>query len=269
MIYPLEFKDYRRVSSLFEGQHLGLHIDAVVAGNSPGIIWVDDTSDPRHAYMWDKGHCHYFVGESDDARFNKSLREFLNDEIFPQMRKKGFQVLKAYYTNAWEGAIETILEGVNAEKRKRIFHRYTRSNVPLSNSPSGFSLCRIDRILLESSSKHVDYVRGEIASCWNSLELFMQNGFGFCLQHCDSIVGWCTGEYMSDRVCGIGIEVLEEFQKRGLATVVAQAFVGHCLSMGITPHWDSWGDNVASLRVAEKVGFEMVLDYSVLYCSFD
>ena len=72
---------------------------------------------------------------------------------------------------------------------------------------------------------------------------------------------WCTAEYVSPGVCGVGIETLEPYQKRGLATVAAQTFVQHAMRLGWQVHWDSWLNNTPSIRVAEKAGFEKVTEY--------
>jgi RimJ/RimL family protein N-acetyltransferase len=77
------------------------------------------------------------------------------------------------------------------------------------------------------------------------------------------IVCWCTAEYVSCGWCGIGIETIQAYQRRGLATATATAFLAHCAAHGIQPHWDCWANNVPSVRVAEKVGFALVEEYEV------
>jgi RimJ/RimL family protein N-acetyltransferase len=66
---------------------------------------------------------------------------------------------------------------------------------------------------------------------------------------------------MSEGKCGIGIETVEEHQGKGFATAVAAEFVRHALALGFKPHWDCWANNLPSIRVAEKVGFEDAHDY--------
>ena len=130
--------------------------------------------------------------------------------------------------------------------------------------PVGFQLRQIDRTLLsETLLKNADLVAREIRSCWNSLDDFLTRGFGYSVLSGEEIVCWCTAEYMSNRKCGIGIETLEEYQGRGLATSAASAFVEHAVMRGITPYWDSWCENAASLAVARKIGFEELTRYSV------
>jgi RimJ/RimL family protein N-acetyltransferase len=74
-------------------------------------------------------------------------------------------------------------------------------------------------------------------------------------------VCWCIAEYVSDGRCGMGIETIPQYQNRGLATLAARAVAAECDARNITAHWDSWKDNHPSVRVAEKLGFELVGDY--------
>jgi GNAT superfamily N-acetyltransferase len=269
MLIPLPQKHYRKMSPLFEGPHLRLHIDALIEGNAPGQIWVDNLENPRSAYVWDKAHCHYLVGVSDNKNFNEILRKFLNNEIIPNAKRTSHSIFKLYYTAGWEAAIGYVC-GTLPMKRGCRFYRFNKSSVQKKESPSNFSLAIIDKNLLQSKMlRNLDLVREEISSCWNSLDDFLEKGFGFLMRNHDEIVGWCTGEYVSDKVCGIGIEVLKKHQGKGLATVMASSFVEYCLHQGITPHWDSFVDNVPSLRVAEKIGFERVSEYSVFFGSFE
>jgi RimJ/RimL family protein N-acetyltransferase len=84
----------------------------------------------------------------------------------------------------------------------------------------------------------------------------------------DEIVCRCTAEYVSTFKCGIGIETDKKYRNRGLATLLASVFVDYCISKDIVPHWDSWNNNLPSIRVAENVGFEKISDYSVYFGSF-
>ena len=269
MIHPLEFKDFRKISPLVREDYLRLHIDAMIEGNTPGRIWVDNLENPTSAYIWDKAHCHYLVGENDSEEFNESIMEFLNGEVIPKARRGGYSTFKLYCSAGWEAAT-CDMSARSFIKRGRRFYRFNKSSVQKKESPSDFSLEVIDKNLLQSKRlRNMDLVRGEISSCWNTLDDFLEKGFGLSMRHHDEIVGWCTGEYVSDRVCGMGIEVLEKHQGKGLATVMASSFVEYCLHKDITPHWDSFDDNVPSLRVAEKIGFERVSEYSVYFGSFD
>jgi hypothetical protein len=256
--------DYGRIRGLFTTPHLPLLADAVIAGNSPARIWVDDPGRPRTAFMWDKGHHGYLAGDAENAAFNAGLTAFLHGRL-----AQGLSFFEIDYASAaWEEAIPALFHKISPVKRDRLLYVLRRPATAGRDAslPPGFSLQRIDAALLSDTSlKNREAVAGEIGSCWNAIERFLERGFG-CAVLCDEeIVCWCTAEYVSEGKCGIGIETVRPYQGRGLATLAASAFVEHAVARQITPHWDAWKDNLASLAVARKSGFEELLEYSVFF----
>jgi GNAT acetyltransferase len=55
----------------------------------------------------------------------------------------------------------------------------------------------------------------------------------------------------------------------GIETIPTHAFLTHCSTHQITPHWDCWADNTPSIAVAEKTGFGTIETYSILVVSPD
>ena len=112
---------------------------------------------------------------------------------------------------------------------------------------------------------NVNRVADEIEREWPSTDAFLENGGGFCILRGEQIVCWCTMEYVSEGKCGLGVETVEEYRRRGLATAAATVCVDHCLASGLTPHWDAWQSNAVSVAVAERVGFGKVEEYFVYF----
>ncbi|MBU7011714.1 MAG: GNAT family N-acetyltransferase [Theionarchaea archaeon] len=270
----MEHKAYQKVFSLFKGKHLNLVIQAAAQGNQPTQIWVDDCVNPQTAFMWSKTNCYYLVGNEKNKEFNKAVKEYIAKKIAPEAVEKDFSVFKVYYTEGWEHKIYEIFDRPLVKMGRQF---YAFSYVPVdwknenneSNVPSGSSVEYIDQKFLNRNLRNTEYVVEEIESMWNSLDDFLSNGFGFCAVYNGEIVCWCTAEYVSDTQCGIGIETLKKYQNKGFATVTASALVEHCISKGIVPHWDSWSDNLPSVRVAEKVGFKKIEDYFVYFGSLN
>lgn len=268
-MYKLDRADYEKVIPLFTEPHLNLVVTSMVEGNSRGEMWVDEVDSPQKAFIWDRRYCYYLAGHAHDEEFNKSVEKVFTEVIIPEVVRRAHSVFKVYYTSdEWEPVIEDMLKEKHPLKRVRQFYAFKK----VKNGwkiPPGCSVVQIDGNLLESTLKNVEYVTGEIESMWNSVSDFLKKGFGFCLVCGNEIVSWCTGEYFSKGRCGIGIETAEEYEGRGFATLTAAAFVDYCVSKNIAPHWDSWKDNIPSIKVAEKVGFEKVMEYTIYFGSFD
>ena len=263
----LERDEYRRVRPLAGQPHLNLALDAMAEGNSPALIWVDERARPSAAYVWDKAHCHFLVGDASTPAFTQAVRELVRQEVAPRMLAQGKTFLKVHYSSAvWEDRIGAMVETAELVRRERVFYALDHFDMPdwRGSVPSGFSVRQIDAGLLGTDRlRGIEILRNEIQAGWYSVEDFLHTGFGYCLLRNNEIVTWCTAEYVSDGKCGIGIETAVEHMRRGFATITASAFVEHALGQGLTPHWDSWKMNLPSVAVAHKVGFRLISEYAV------
>lgn len=272
VIYELKRSESLKVRSLFREPHLGLIISAVTACNSPGRIWVDDLSSPQTAFIWDKAHSYYLVGSPDNEAYNLAVEGLIREQIMPEARKRELLIFKLYGSlEVWQAIFKSIFKDKRLDKRARRFYVFKSRKIDSwrDEIPDGFAMERIDaRFLNESNLKNRNVVIDEISSCWDSIDDYLKRGFGFALVHGgEEVACWCTAEYVSRDKCGIGIETLQKYQRRGFATLTACAFVDHCVSNDIAPHWDSWDDNIGSTKVAEKVGFELAEKYEVFFGS--
>ena len=248
-------RDLHQVRHLFQGEHLALVIDAMVAGNSPATAWVDDGARPRAVAIWDGAHSLYIAGSADRAgEFSVAISRTVASA------RPG--LVKVYASQDAAGAA---LAGRPLDRRERVFFRGGKLLIPgwRSRLPAGLRISSIgDEFGQVSSLGDFADLSAEIESCWPSMEWFRRTGFGFCAHDGETIACWCTAENVSDGRCGIGIETVPACRGRGLATLTTCAFVDYCAARGITPHWDSWSGNVPSVAVAEKVGFRKVETYS-------
>ena len=275
MLRPLPPDRFACLLPLVHSDHLELVLEAVVAGNAPGLVWADDDAAPSGFLVWDKAY-NVYVGSSPEvaapdasrrSAFGPAAARLLATELVPVMQRRRQDI---FLLTSDDDAPAAMLDGL-AELERRAVERafYRRRPAPAppwrDRVPADCSVRRIDaELLARQDLPNVQRLLDEIELCWNSASAFLEVGFGFCLLHEDTLVSWCTGEYFSVGKCGIGIETVESHQRRGYATLTASAFVDHCLAEGRTAHWDSWAANEPSIRTAEKLGFELVERYSTL-----
>ena len=162
MVCQLERYDHEKTRLLFQGQHLALVIEAVIAGNSPALNWSDHITGPRTALMWDKAPCFYLVGAMDNLEFNRTLSELVVARIFPEARRRGLTIFKVYYTHTdWEAHIPAISPNIAFRKLERVFYAFDQ--LKLGNEedclPVGFQMQAIDQSLLTNT----ELTRAELA----------------------------------------------------------------------------------------------------------
>ncbi len=272
-----KFDDFHKIRSLFSSsKHLRFTIEAVIAGNSPMRVWVDSVDTPKSSFLWDQSHCYYLGGDAGNRDFCDAVANMLTNTIIPKAISKNREVFKIEYSSKeWEPILKKILSDLLPFKVSRKFFTLDTPLTPHWRDllSTNFHVRRVDKNLLESDIHNLQAIINEINECWHSVDDFLMNGFGFCLVHTpeegkEEVQGWCTGEYFSEGKCGIGIETFHGYRKRGFATAMATAFVEYGLSVNTQPHWDASANNEASIRVAKKVGFRKIQDYTVFFGAF-
>jgi GNAT superfamily N-acetyltransferase len=252
-----------RLSSLeaaFPGPHLRLVLASILAGNTAGQLWqVAHAPEPSALLLWDKGNnVFYFAGDASAAV--QQLAQLIAAEIRPRARAERAPFFKARaLTPSFEACLPGLFGGVILRELPTLFYGFATLRPAAAAVPAvpGIEFAPIDQTLLGDARRDpAGGVRAEIRAMWGAEERFLERGFGYAALVNGEIACWCTAEYVSADRCGIGIETLAEYQRRGVATATAARFVQIALERRVQPFWECRADNVGSVRVAEKLGFE-------------
>jgi RimJ/RimL family protein N-acetyltransferase len=121
-------------------------------------------------------------------------------------------------------------------------------------------------LLADERVQNKAYLTEEMVSERPSIDDFLAKSFGVCLLHEGEIIGWCLSEYNCGPRCEIGIAVAEPFRRRGLATLMARAFIDQALTQGVYDiGWICWAGNRPSMATAEKLGLALVDERDVYW----
>jgi RimJ/RimL family protein N-acetyltransferase len=257
---------YGLVKPLYEDLSYNLVVDSVIAGNTPGRILVDDASAPHTAWLWNRMGTMLVAGNPDNDAFNRALSTVLSQEVLPDARRRRIPSLTLHYSpDAWEDSIDRLFPGLSSEKAWRRFYRFDHLKVDWKAELNQSNVMRpLDESLLRTDHlENVEHVLGWIHSFWHSIEDFLETGFGFCITRGEAVASWCLTVYARGRDFELGLATLPEYRNRGYATCTAAASVEHSVRSGFTPHWHCDEENVASMRVAERVGFSDPVRYTV------
>lgn len=272
MLNQLDPSQTGRASALFTPLAHHLSAVALLNGDAPGTVWVDDPNRPRSA-LARIGHRFFLAGDDSNEGFNRAVRRFFLDEIYPAARAEGQEEFALYYpAAAWEGAIPCILEGKYPNRDMRHYYELKLAGISgwQERAPQGFRIQRIDPALLDENLENSAAVRRETISECPSLEYFLAHRFGFCLRSDRVIASWCMSEYNSSGRCEIGIETVEAFQRRGYGVLTAGALIDYAYTQEIERvGWHCWAYNLPSVRTALRLGFAKVCDYPIYFAWFD
>lgn len=128
---------------------------------------------------------------------------------------------------------------------------------------------RIDHNLLNSKrlANH-SFLEGKIHQFWDSIDAFLQQGFGYIGEHDNHVVSICFSAFVADQTHAIDIETLEGYTRKHYGTAVARAFIEECKLKRIRPYWDCSPDNTGSIRLAESMGMDSYFDYRIFWYKF-
>jgi RimJ/RimL family protein N-acetyltransferase len=249
-----EYEKLRPITARLTG--VNLNIAAVLDGNCPGEVYVDDIAQPRAAYLI-SGDGHYLAGSSGNHAFNRALNAALpRDHYF---------VLFCDPT-LWEGALPLVLKDTYAVPAARRYYTLAGHKIPdwQARIPDGLWMERICPEFLARGFTNSDDVVGWILDGWHSVEAFLAEGFGFCLVRDGEIVSWSLVDYVHGDRCEMGIRTAWDYRRQGFGTLTAAATAAHATARGFsTIGWHCWANNVGSIGVAENVGFRKTVDYEV------
>jgi RimJ/RimL family protein N-acetyltransferase len=272
MITELTFDEYEKVKPFFPGLEYELLFSSLLEGNSLAQIYVDNQSKPKSVFLWDKANnVFYLSGDESNTHFNNKLSKILYNQIVPDLIPRRPYFRLRTISSEWDQKLPFLLSRTHLKKICFMFHSH-KNVVELDwkeRIPIGFTLKKIDENFLYSPRyKNIEFVQREILQMWSSINQFIKFGFGFSVVTKNRVTCLCTAEYLSKDKCGIGIETIQEYRNKGLATIAASAFVQHCQHKSINPYWECNVENIASRRVAAKVGFVKELVYPMYFGKF-
>lgn len=139
----------------------------------------------------------------------------------------------------------------NIAVERRIFFEYGKDR-PVSDYvlPAGYKLCEIGNELTEK-------LNGSITPyfSWDNSVDFLEKGKGYCIVEGNNAASWAFTAAVSSEEIDIGIETVSEYRHLGLAAVVAEKMIQYCFDQHKRPVWACHADNIASRKLAEKLGF--------------
>ncbi len=259
-MHLLDRSDYDRASALTDAVPHYLSAQAVIAGASPGRVWVDAHNAPGATFI-DAPEGFHLIGDPSQEGFGRDVAELYANNLVPAGRTEGrrYSCLH-YWPQEWGKPLKPAIDlpHANWDYQHFLVLRELRIN-GRDLVPEGFEMLSATAEVLGSGLRGAQAIDG-----WGfwSLDHFLRRGFALLLVHDGQIVCRCTADMVVQDKAEVGIWTHEDFRSRGFATATAAAAVKLCLQRGIRHiGWHCWSGNTASRRTAEKVGFEHVLDH--------
>ncbi len=270
MIRELNKSEFYKCEKLLNG---GGHIEvkAVMEGNNPGRIFVDDIDYPKTGLIWlGNNDGFFFIGDEENDGFNNQINDFIDHVILPEARKVRLNNFIAIGNHSrWDNTIEKTFNHRDMQKSHQKVYMLEKGHVKNKSEPSikpGYNALKITKDLFENknnSLENIRFLRSKISEFWSSPEDFFRKGMGHCIVYQNKIVSLCFSGFVAGNMHGIDIETIVNHQGNHLGQKVAHCVVNDHVSNGKIPYWDCEEANKPSNKIAENVGLENYKNYFV------
>ncbi|MGE7879093.1 GNAT family N-acetyltransferase [Peribacillus muralis] len=230
---------------------------AVLERFIPGFVFADDLNSPKTFFVGTDSGLYFVGGPISNVAFNKHFLKFCSSKL-----KEGRRFTLFSGSGGWDGLISDCFkkELKQSSRYSFTFHpeEYGVEEVHLQES---FTVSRLDEATIRSSHEfNLEYYE----RFWGSLGHFLDKGFGYSVTNGETaLAGECTSIFRGKVYAEIDIYVDAEYRGMGVAKKAAQAFIDHCLKNGMIPCWDCDVENLASRKLADRLGFREPNSYSI------
>jgi RimJ/RimL family protein N-acetyltransferase len=223
----------------------------------PGVVYVDHSDCPKTVLIGTSSGIYYIAGDETNHHFNHSFQEFYTDKV--QKKKARFTLFSS--TKRWDEVINKLFADETIPMRRYSFsfnpNQYSSEQWQI---PNEFTVKRIDENTIKNS---LEFNQAYYEEYWGSVSNFLTNGFGYCVLHNETVASECTSIFVGNTMAEVDIATQEGYRGNGFAFITAKAFIDHCLKHDFIPRWDCDVHNLASIKLAEKLGFNYPTEYSV------
>lgn len=99
---------------------------------------------------------------------------------------------------------------------------------------------------------------------WRDASEFLNHGMGYCVMYKEKAVSWAFSAAVSSDELDIGIETVPDYRHMGLGVAVAEKMIKFCFEHHKRPVWSCDANNLASQKIAEKLGFIKCSEYTTI-----
>jgi len=267
MFVELQESRFEKLRPLFGSHKQYLPAVTVLEGNFPGIVFADDLEEPTSAVVWALGRWAYLESQSKSDELGLSLRHLIPHVIIPDSIKMGFNWFELYARNepALIANLARWLQEYNCSSHFESVYTWDESAYRQFRSgysvPDHVTLEKADIPILPDAISESPFVSDNFRH--RTAVGFRAKVNGQAVAQCRSN-GFAAGaEFMID---------VETFDKnlrgKGHATAASVGLLDYCLEEGLTPLWETTEDNIASRRLAGKLGFVENESYPVFAIEF-
>lgn len=220
-------------------------IMGVIEGTSEGMVYCDDAERPKHLFVRNKfGFCQEFFESFSEGFFRQTVVKILEDARRPKLRM--------YLPTA--KTVDFLRGNESVAVCERVHFKHNAKNIAFAGHTAG--------IMKNAKFSAGGGYFGLIARYYRDENEFMENAMPVvAYDENKKEIGVIYNTAKGDGNCEVDVLVEEQYRKRGIGKALVQSFIELCQEKGLVPNWDCYSNNVPSMKLAERCGFEPVGTY--------
>lgn len=237
-----------------------LVLESIEQGHTAAAAWQISKQNHSISILWEQANnTIYYQYLPEDAELIQACQQHLYNTIQPQSLARHAPYFKTSCLSPCPPErLEQITQGHHGHWFEYQLYTYPTSQPPY-NPTSQIALYTINADLLANNQlAEREALIDEICGMWGNINNFLQHGFGSVAITNNTIASFCTAEFLGHTRCGIGIATHPQYQNQGFATATASHMIQQALARNLIPHWECRTSNQASVRLAEKLGFQLI-----------
>ncbi|KKB72827.1 MULTISPECIES: GNAT family N-acetyltransferase [Bacillus] len=247
----LKAEDMRQAAKPLLNESSPTFAHAIADGIIDGKMYADHSVSPRSAVFQTPSGIYHLAGSPPESK-----RDEWHYYLKEQRNGRRFTVFSD--SAEWDAFLTDGLDNT-IKQMKRIVFSFVKEPEHFVKDAGAACVMFSEEDLNESVLFNEQYAD----EYWGGADNFLKKGFGFKAVCGNRTVSECVSIFRSDRFAEIDIATDPDFRGRGYAALCARAFISYCKEHRMKPRWDCDQQNTASIRLAEKLGFRPLKNYSL------
>lgn len=264
----LSKENYSKVfDALKEVKINNLFARAVVENHVSGKVIVNDVNNPTTFYVVHPYGMTLLFGKHDNQEFNEAFKEYAVNKNAIRDSHEWMQA----YPEQWDSTLKELFSDCSIKSSenepnhaKNIIELNTRVNFKF-NLKKYHKLKKDIRIAqtpaTRTSKKEFKNMQGTVIplNFWNNVNDFLENAIGYSTYYENELACTAYSSCILDDFLELGMETVPKFRGKGLAIYTCSKLIDYCLENGYEPIWACRLENIGSYKLAQKLGFEDIL----------
>lgn len=256
----LKYNEFISVVNFFSENKYQIPALAVLNGNFPGRVFVDNRDKPEIVIVWAISRWSYIACKILLPEHRDFISDVFNKEIIPIIKEVGEERFEFYADNniKWDTVLNESLQ------EYQICKHYENTFVLNKERFETFASTLEVYKDIEVCEKAYPIISKEYQK-YVTCDEVEKKVFVMAIEKNGKILSQCLNNgFVHGDNYFIDLDTFDNQERnKGYGTLISCSLISNQLKKGLLPLWETTVDNLPSQRVANKLGFEIVDEYPV------